>query len=152
MYHTLSKEQAESLLLSQVVGRLACTDGLKPHIFPVNYCYDGKYIYGQTNNGTKIGILRKNPNVCFEVDLALDMNHWQSVIVSGTFKELNDEEIAAAREVLFNRVFQLMTDSRVHRHEHEVTAEPWESDRVKDIIYKIEIDDISGRSLSLSNP
>lgn len=152
MYHPLNKDQIDSLLLGQVMGRLACTDGKLPYIFPVNYCYDGKYIYGQTNNGSKLQIMRKHPNVCFEVDSVLDMNHWQSIIVTGTFEELDDEEIIHAREVLFNRVFQLMTNSRVHNHEHAVTSEPDDSNRIKDVIYRINIKEINGRMLSLTNP
>ena len=29
----------------------------------------GNYIYGQTNQGTKLEILRKNPNACSEVEI-----------------------------------------------------------------------------------
>jgi len=152
MYHPLNKDQVDSLLLGQVMGRLACTDGKLPYIFPVTYCYDGKYIYGQTNNGSKLRMMREYPDVCFEVDSVLDMNNWQSVIVTGTFEEMKDEEITAAREVLFNRVFQLMTNSRVHSHEHEVIAEPDDSNRIRDIVYRIRIKDITGRMLSLTNP
>lgn len=152
MYHALNKEQADSLLLGQVMGRLACTDGNLPYIFPVTYCYDGKFIYGQTNNGSKLQIMRKHPQVCFEVDSVLDMNHWQSVIVTGTFEELKEEDITAAREILYNRVFQLMTSNRVHSHQHAVSSKPDETNRIKDVIYRIKIEEITGRMLSLSNP
>lgn len=152
MFHTLNKDQADSILLGQVIGRLACTDGIVPYIFPVNYCYDGKYIYGQTNNGSKLELMRKNPQVCFEVDIALDMNHWQSVVVTGRFEELTGEEIEKAREVLFNRVFQLMTSNRIHTHEHGVSTAVDDSNRVKDVIYRIAIKDISGRMSSLTAP
>lgn len=152
MYHALNKEQADSLLLGHVMGRLACTDGNLPYIFPVTYCYDGKFIYGQTNNGSKLQIMRKHPQVCFEVDSVLDMNHWQSVIVTGTFEELKEEDITAAREILYNRVFQLMTSNRVHSHQHAVSSKPDETNRIKDVIYRIKIEEITGRMLSLSNP
>jgi hypothetical protein len=152
MFHELNPDQIDSLLLGQVMGRLACTDGRKPYIFPVTYCYSGKYIYGQTNNGTKLDMLRQNPEVCFEVDSAMDMNNWQSVIISGVFEELSQKEILAARDILFNRIFQLMTNSRVHAHEHEVVTEVDDSNRVKEIIYRIEIREISGRLLSISAP
>jgi nitroimidazol reductase NimA-like FMN-containing flavoprotein (pyridoxamine 5'-phosphate oxidase superfamily) len=152
MYHTLQPDQVNNLLLGQVMGRIACTDGKRPYIFPVSYCYDGNYIYGQTNSGTKLDLMRQHPFVCFEVDSALDMNNWQSVIVTGVFEEMTDEEVDAAREILFNRVFQLMTSSRVHAHQHEVTTEIEDSNRVKDIVYRIKIENISGRMLSLSTP
>jgi len=137
--------QINNILSSQVVGRLACTDGVKPYIVPVTYCYDGKDIYGQTNEGTKLKILRQNPNVCFEVDTMTDMRNWQSVVVYGKFEELADEEAEKARESLFHRVFPLLTSSTVHTHEHHVTAELDDSNRVKYTMYRIKIKRITGR-------
>ena len=123
MLGQLNDTQIQNILSSQAVGRLACTDGKKPYIVPVTYTYDGKYIYGQTNEGTKLKMLRKNPNVCFEVDMMMDMRNWQSVIVYGKFEELKNEQAKKARDILFGRVFSLMTSSTIHAHEHEVTEE-----------------------------
>src|SRR5262245_40240540 len=98
MVGQLNDTQINNLLSSQVIGRLACSDGKKPYVVPVTYMYDGKNIYGQTNEGMKLNILRNNPNVCFEVDLMMDMANWQSVILQGTFEELDGEEANKARE------------------------------------------------------
>jgi len=92
MLGTLNETQINNVLSSQVIGRLACTDGKQPYIVPVTYTYDGSYIYGQTNEGMKLNILRKNSNVCFEVDMMTDMRNWQSVIVLGKFEELKNKE------------------------------------------------------------
>ena len=43
-------------LLTQAVGRIACTDGEKPYIVPVTYMFDGKDIVGQTKEGKKLTI------------------------------------------------------------------------------------------------
>ena len=145
MLGELSNQKIESILSSQVLGRLACCDGGQPYITPVTYTYDGKYIYGQTNDGKKLNILRKNPNVCFEVDLMTNMRNWESVIVNGKFEELKDEKADEARNILFGRVFFLMTSSTVHAHQHGVTAEIEDGDRVKDVMYRIEIEKTSGR-------
>ena len=118
---------------------MACTDGKQPYIVPVTYTYDGKYIYGQTNEGTKLKMLRKNPNVCFEVDMMTDMRNWQSVIVYGKFEELKNEQAKKARDILFGRVFSLMTSSAIHAHEHEVTEKLDDSNRVKYVMYRIKI-------------
>jgi nitroimidazol reductase NimA-like FMN-containing flavoprotein (pyridoxamine 5'-phosphate oxidase superfamily) len=105
MLGELNDSQMISILSSQALGRLACTDGEHPYIVPLTYTYDGEYIYGQTSEGTKLEILRKNPNVCFEVDRLTDMRNWQSVIAYGTFEELKAKEAEKAREILFSRVF-----------------------------------------------
>jgi uncharacterized protein len=141
----LNPDQVRNLLTSQVLGRLACTDGLNPYIVPVTYAYDGKYIYGQTNEGMKLEILRKNHNVCFEVDSMMNMANWQSALVFGEFEELHNSEAEAAREVLFGRVFSLMTSSTIHQHEHGVDSIPDDSTRVKYVMYRIKIKSVTGR-------
>lgn len=141
----LSNTQIRNLLSSQVVGRLACTDGRQPYIVPVTYTYDGVYIYGQTNEGLKLKILRKNPNVCFEVDTMTDMRNWQSVVVTGRFEELSGKTAEKAREILFSRVFTLMTSSTIHAHEHEVTGKIDDSTRKKYLMYRIKIKKVTGR-------
>ena len=145
MLGQLNDTQIQNILSSQAVGRLACTDGKQPYIVPVTYTYDGKYIYGQTNEGTKLKMLRKNPNVCFEVDMMMDMRNWQSVIVYGKFEELKNEAAKKAREILFGRVFSLMTSSTIHTHEHEVIEELDDSNRVKYVMYRIKIKNVTGR-------
>jgi nitroimidazol reductase NimA-like FMN-containing flavoprotein (pyridoxamine 5'-phosphate oxidase superfamily) len=88
MLGELNTQQIRNILSSQVLGRLGCTDGKQSYIVPVTYSYDGEYIYGQSNEGTKLAILRKNNQVCFEVDIMTDMANWQSVIALGNFEEL----------------------------------------------------------------
>ncbi len=145
MLGQLTHTQIVNVLSSQVMGRLACTDGKHPYIVPVTYAYDGEYIYGQANEGTKLSILRKNPNVCFEIDMMTDMANWQCVLVFGKFEELKMEEAKKARDILFSRVFTLMTSSTIHAHEHEVTGELDDNNRVKRIMYRIKIEKLTGR-------
>jgi nitroimidazol reductase NimA-like FMN-containing flavoprotein (pyridoxamine 5'-phosphate oxidase superfamily) len=145
MLGTLNKMQMNNLLSSQVLGRLACADGNQPYVVPVTYYFDGKFIYGQTNEGKKLEILRKNPNVCFEVDKMMDMRNWQSVVITGKFEELKSASGKKARDLLFGHVFPLMTSSTIHPHEHEVTAKLEDSNRVKLIMYRVRIKSMSGR-------
>jgi uncharacterized protein len=145
MLGELDKTQINNVLTSQVIGRLACTDGKQPYIAPVTYTYDGRYIYGQTNEGMKLNMLRKNPNICFEVDVMTDMRNWQSVVVTGKFEELKNKTAEKAREILFGKVFMLMTSSTVHVHEHEATARVDDSTRVRQVMYRIKIKKITGR-------
>jgi uncharacterized protein len=145
MLGELTKTQIENILTGQVIGRLACNDGKQPYIIPVTYAYDGTYIYGQTNEGTKLTIMRKNPNVCFEVDMITDMRNWQSVVVNGIFEEMDEAEVEKARDILFNRVFSLQTSSTIHSHEHGVTETIDDSNRVKYVMYRIEITSVTGR-------
>ncbi len=145
MLGNLNEQQINNLLSSQVIGRLACSAGDQPYLVPVTYTYDGKYIYGQTNQGMKLDVLRKNPNVCFEVDQMTDMTNWQSVVVIGTFEELKDDEAEKARQVFFNRLFPLRTSATVHAHEHGSESKISDINRVKPVIYRILIKEKTGR-------
>ncbi len=145
MLGELDATQMKNVLASQVLGRLACTKGRQPYIVPVTYTFDGKYIYGQTREGEKLDILRKNANVCFEADMMTDMANWQCVLVFGKFEELDGEEANNARHILFGRVFSLMTSCTIHTHEHPVTVETDDSNRVKPVMYRIVIEKMTGR-------
>lgn len=145
MLGELNKDQIESILSSQALGRLACCVNNQPYIVPITYAYDGKYIYGQSNEGKKLEIMRQNPRVCFEVDMMVSMTNWKSVVVNGHFEELSEVEAARAREILFEKVFPLQTSSTVHPHQHEVSSQVDDSNRIKYIMYRIRIDSVSGR-------
>ena len=145
MLGQLNEQQMDNLLASQVVGRLACTDSVQPYLVPVTYAFDGTYIYGQTNEGMKLGLLRKNPNVCFEVDAMTNMANWQSVIVRGTFEELKEKDADNARTILKNRVFPMMTSATIDGEQHEVETELDDSNRIKLVMYRIVINEKTGR-------
>ena len=141
----LNEIQINNVLTSQVLGRLACTDGKQPYIVPLTFCFDGKCIYGQTRPGKKLTILRKNPNVCFEVDQMIDMANWQSVLVLGKFEELNEADAQNARQLLFDRIFPMSTSCTIHPHQHIVTHKVEDKNRLKPVMYRIIISAKSGR-------
>jgi nitroimidazol reductase NimA-like FMN-containing flavoprotein (pyridoxamine 5'-phosphate oxidase superfamily) len=145
MLGELKEAAITNILHSQVIGRLACSNGKEPYITPVTYAYDGDFIYGQTNEGKKLDILRKNPKVCFEVDMITDMRNWQSVVIYGKFEELEGAEAKKLREILFDRVFPLSTSSTIHPHEHETKTKVDDSTRVKRVLYRIRIQEATGR-------
>ena len=121
MLGALNKDQINNILSSQVIGRLGCSDGNNVYVVPVTYTYDGECIYGQTKPGKKLDILRKNPKVCFEIDLMTDMRNWQSILVYGTFQELTKEEAEKARIILYNRIYTLATSETIHSFGHIVS-------------------------------
>ena len=129
----------------QAVGRIGYHDEKKSYITPVTYAFDGKYIYGQSNEGLKLDIMRKNPSVCFEVDSMMNMANWESVIVWGHFEELENDTAIKAREYLYNRILDLLTSSTIHLHEHGASHESDDSNRIKHVMYRIGITEKTGR-------
>lgn len=145
MIGELNESQINTLLMSQASGRLGCSLNNQPYIVPVTYAYDGQYIYGQLTEGKKLEILRKNNKVCFEVDLMLNLQTWQGVIVYGTFEELEGEELDEAREFFTSQNYPLSTINKVHPHEHGVSVKLDDSNRVKPVMYRINIKKKTGR-------
>lgn len=143
----LNEHQINNILTSQLFGRLACCEDKYPYIVPITFAYDGNYIYGHTFEGKKMEVLRKNPNVCFEVDIANDISNWQSAIVFGQFEELEKEDIEEAKTLFTNKVLPLLTSSSIHQHEHDEGKghELPDTGRIKPIMFRIKINEKCGR-------
>ena len=92
MIEELSSLEIENVLRTQVVGRIGCHDGDLVYVVPISYAYDGEYVYFHSYEGKKVEMMRKNPQVCFQVDETKDMANWKSVIAWGEFEELTDHE------------------------------------------------------------
>lgn len=145
MLGELNENQINNILISQCIGRLGCINGKQPYIVPVTYAFDGTSIIGQTHEGMKLKLMRENPAICFQVDLISNMANWQSVMITGTFKELKGKEAEKARDYLYNAVLPLLTSSTIHSHEHHVSGKVDDSNRIKPVIYQIKINTKSGR-------
>jgi nitroimidazol reductase NimA-like FMN-containing flavoprotein (pyridoxamine 5'-phosphate oxidase superfamily) len=65
-----------------------------PYVVPVGFAYaEGKVFFHTCCKGLKMESLRKNTNVCFEVDEALsDATMSKSVIIFGTAEIIEDEQ------------------------------------------------------------
>lgn len=88
MERALSVGETDALLQSEVFGHLGCTDGSRPYVLPLAYVFHDNVIYGQTSEGKKTDILRRNPSVCFQVQRQ-EEDQWRSVMCWGTFEELD---------------------------------------------------------------
>ena len=108
MIGELDQAEIDNLLRSEVIGRIGCYANGKVYIVPVAYVYDGKNIYGHTDEGLKARMMRAEPQVCFEVDHVENLANWQTVIVHGTFEELKGEDADKALLLLRRRLEPLV--------------------------------------------
>lgn len=146
MLGELRHEQIEHLLHSEVVGRIGCHAEGRTYVVPVNYTYDGEFLYGQAADGMKLRMMRANPEVCFQVDHRIGLSDWQSVIAWGTFEELQGDEARRAVDLLLDRLLPLLAGEdalATHDKARETLAAGASPDRLA--IYRIRLRERTGR-------
>jgi nitroimidazol reductase NimA-like FMN-containing flavoprotein (pyridoxamine 5'-phosphate oxidase superfamily) len=137
------KEIDEILGLAKVM-HLALSDNDRPFLVPVFFVYDGTSIYFHSAKaGTKIEILKKNQNVCFEVsidhgvvesDVACDFEAKHRTVIGfgkAEFVESEEEKIHA-----LNQIVALFTDKKFEFPKGNLQATA---------IIRIQIDSIKGK-------
>ena len=146
MIQSLSPTQIETILRSEVIGRIGCSEHDKTYIIPITYAYDRNSIYAQSRPGKKISVMRLHRNVCFQVDIIEDQENWRSVIAWGIYEELADESVyQKASKILRDRLQPFHTNS-ITKAGLDLSRAPLEIDReAKPIIFRINITELSGR-------
>ncbi|HEX5153393.1 MAG TPA: pyridoxamine 5'-phosphate oxidase family protein [Parafilimonas sp.] len=141
MLGELTNDEIEEVLKHNVLGRIGCYNDNKIYVVPVNYVYDGRHILAHSKEGLKIFMMRKNPDICFEVDEMQNFTNWRSVILWGVYEELSDER---SRYYAMKAFVEKMMHIKV-----SATAQPSHHShayaRSKAVIYRIVITEKSGR-------
>jgi|SRR6185369_2732752 len=138
MITTLDNQQARKVLQSARVARLGCIVNGEPYIVPINYNFEGDYLYSHSLPGLKINGLRENPRACVQVDDIESDLHWRSAMAFGTFEEIKKPE---ERAQILNKLLK-----------HFPMLTPVESAIAVDgcvpevIIFRIKIDRLTGVS------
>ena len=145
MRSVLTHNQCIQLLQSETVGRIGYTKENNVYIVPISYVLDDKYIYAQSPEGAKLQFMRKNKNVCFQVERIENMINWRSVVVQGTFEELKTEKnIVYASELLSERL-----EPFAHRQVTKIASRTKETatleKRLRTVFFRIKLLEISGR-------
>lgn len=147
MLEDLNDEAIEYLLKTELFGRIGChADGIT-YVVPVNYVYEAPYIYAHSAQGLKIDLMRKNPEVCFEIDKLKSIFDWQSVICWGTFEEITDvSESGQAMQKLINRMEPLLANSDDAHPSHGIADRASDIGITKELVlYRIKLTKKSGR-------
>lgn len=147
MLGKLSPEEIDQMFRTNMIGRIGCNDGNMTYVVPVSYHYDNNILLCHSRDGLKIEMMRRNPEVCFEVDEIKDYNHWRCIIAWGVYEELTEEEdIEYARQFFSDYMLQMKTsettsppDQQEERF-HEVKP-----DYLPAIYYRIHLQRVTGR-------
>lgn len=142
----LGPQQIEQVLLRQLVGRIACCNDGVPYILPISYVYDGKDLFFHTHEGKKIEMMRKNPNVCFQVDHMHSMADWESVIAWGRYEEISEKtDRERVLKLLVSRTLPIISSATTHLGKSwPFIPEPL-SDNIPGIVFAIRVNEKTGR-------
>ncbi|RYZ24238.1 MAG: pyridoxamine 5'-phosphate oxidase family protein [Chitinophagaceae bacterium] len=145
MIGILQPEEIETVLKSQLVGRIGCSvDGL-PYIVPISYVYQDDYVYCHTKRGRKVDMMRENPKVCFQVENMVDQANWKSVVAHGIYEELTTEEdIHQGVQLLLGRYLPLVSSETMHLGRLWPFS-PDNDAEVNGIVFRIQLTHKSGR-------
>ena len=91
-YRELSREECNTILSRNHVGRIAFSFHDHVDIEPINFSYEEDWIYGRTADGTKLRTLAHNRWVAFEMDEVIAMSDWRSVVIKGALYILEPGE------------------------------------------------------------
>lgn len=145
MMGELDPQSIDQLLRHEMVGRIGCYAEGRSYVVPINYVYDGEYIYARSVDGKKLHMMRLNPEVCFEVEHIDNLSNWQSVIAWGTFEELQDELAAEALYLLTrHNIMHIASGQSVH-HLIDTDGEHQGKENKSIVIYRIRLTEKTGQ-------
>ncbi len=144
MIGELTADEIERLLESELIGRIGCHADGRTYVVPVTYAYSGGAVYCHSGDGLKLGLMRKNPDVCFEVEHIDDLAVWKSVIARGRFEELTGRASDEGMRVFVNRMAPFMV-SETARPTHGVGPEAHREGEKHAVVYRIVLGEKSGR-------
>lgn len=147
MLGRLTGEMIENLLQQRMLGRLGCTDGKKTYVVPINFIYEDGVIYAHAVQGLKIEMMRKHPDVCFQVDEIIDFANWKSVVVWGKFEELIEgPERQKAMDLFVERSMRMkISETALPPELHAYRKHPRAEGAIKPVFYKIIPTEKTGR-------
>ena len=136
MTRPLKEYEAKVLLLGGRVGRLGCIADGEPYVVPINYVFEGDFVYSHSLPGKKVDALRVHPRVCLQVDEIDSDVEWRSVIAYGIYEEVHTPaERAAILHKLLSR-FPKLTPVESVAAQDAAAPDP--------VAFRIRVDRING--------
>jgi nitroimidazol reductase NimA-like FMN-containing flavoprotein (pyridoxamine 5'-phosphate oxidase superfamily) len=139
--HDLAFDECVQLLQRNSVGHLGCAKNDEPYVVPIHYSFDADQhvIYVVSTVGQKVEWMRANPRVCLTVDEITDKDHWSTVVLNGSYEELDDQHSGDAQK-RSQQLFQQRKEwwlPAMAKHSPETPR--------KVVVFQIRIDRMTGR-------
>lgn len=144
MITNLKKQECLKILNNNYIGHLAYVYKNLPFVIPITYYYDKKNItiIGYTGEGHKTKALRKNKAVALEIAEIESINNWKSILVQGTFEELEGPDAKYELLKFYLGVKELIPNKEIHFISQ--FSDKTSSEAIP-IVYRINIQEITGK-------
>lgn len=147
MIRDLKSTECLKLLSSKYLGHLGYISDESPFVIPITYFHDAdeKSILSYSANGHKIDAMRKYGHVSLQIESMTSIQDWSSVLVHGTF-----EELEGSRAKKYLRRFAEGVQDTIARtkNEHPKFIQDF-SARLQNgnipVVYRIHITNITGK-------
>ncbi|HYY97719.1 MAG TPA: pyridoxamine 5'-phosphate oxidase family protein [Pyrinomonadaceae bacterium] len=136
MITRMSEEEARALLRAGRLARLGCIAEGYPYVVPVNYAFNGEFVFSHSLPGLKVDAMRAFPRVCLQVDEVRGQTRWKSALAFGTFEELKDE---GERERALNLLLSLFP--QLTPVESLITAD---AGAPAPVVYRVRVERVTG--------
>ena len=147
MIEKMTHKESAKILTDHYVGHLAYLHGDTPYIVPITYYYDPSEnaIFSYSSEGHKIKAMRANQTVAFQIENIESLNSWMSVLVHGTFEELNGSVAKMYLHKFAQHVKNLMARQKgIDTQSIDSFSSKINSGNIP-IVYRINVQDIIGR-------
>ncbi|PWL37357.1 flavin mononucleotide-binding protein [Flagellimonas aquimarina] len=135
------------LLNENYIGRLGFISHSSPHITPITYFHDAeeKSILSYSTEGHKINAMRKFPSVSLQVDEINTIQNWKSVLIHGRFEELQGSTAKKYLRKFSNGVQETIAKKIGESPKFISDFSSRLSERKLPVVYRVNINDISGK-------
>ena len=142
-FRDLDAAECHALLANHNVGRLALSHRDRVDIVPIHYVFDDGWLYCRTAAGNKLEMATHNRWVAFEVDEVEALFSWRSVVVKGGLYLLRGDGSEQER-ALYDRGVTMLQKLIPE------TIGPMDPLPERAIIFRVHVDEMTGRSASTS--
>jgi nitroimidazol reductase NimA-like FMN-containing flavoprotein (pyridoxamine 5'-phosphate oxidase superfamily) len=134
-------QAATELIKSKNFGHLGCHDHAEVYVVPISYVLDAGKIYSHSRPGKKLEMMKKNREVCLQVEDINSFSSWTSAIAWGEFEELKGGAASTAMRLLIKVMAERDQTEYASSLELDLAAQLERS-----VIYQIDIKKITGQS------
>ena len=147
MIRDLDTREVEEILQQNYIGSLAFIAHQAPYVLPVTYFFDREAgcLISYSTIGHKVEAMRENPSVALGVYEMDSPVNWRSVLVHGTYEELDQIDAKASLHRFAEGVRAKLKEAGIKDHAFIRDFSSKADDGTTPMIYRIRILEWSGK-------